>query len=197
MSASQSAGIGILDGTLDTSQVPVDALEPLRLRLSHLTHWLSRLQAHVQQQALPSWPSIHSQFAMILKQLNFLTHTLETHAETLRTTNAYPLPTFPVAKQPGLLPTLLRKRNEPEVDEWIEKGRKEAEETGSSARADDEVWKDAYLLLVALQHRRTEEVLGLEDGKGAGEQGGGGGIDVHEPVRKVAMSTRVPVARRM
>lgn len=150
-------------------------------RFLQLTHWLSRLLAHVQQQPLPSWPSIHSQFAMIIKQLNFLTLTLETHADTLRATNAYPLPSFPVIKQPGLLPTLLRKRNEAEVDEWIAKGKENGAER-KETRADDEVWQDAHTLLVALQQRHAwEGTLTAEEvaaGEGIGETDGavGNGI---------------------
>ncbi|KAK9331781.1 mediator of RNA polymerase II transcription complex subunit 8-domain-containing protein [Lipomyces starkeyi] len=110
---------------MDTASVPVDSLESIRLRLSQLTHWLNRLQALVQQPTLPPWHTLHSQFAMVLKQLASLSHTLDQHADTLRATNAYPLPSFPVVQETGLLTTLLRKRVEPEVDEWIKAGAQE------------------------------------------------------------------------
>ncbi|KAK9316505.1 mediator of RNA polymerase II transcription complex subunit 8-domain-containing protein [Lipomyces starkeyi] len=114
-----------LDPAMDTASVPVDSLESIRLRLSQLTHWLNRLQALVQQPTLPPWHTLHSQFAMVLKQLASLSHTLDQHADTLRATNAYPLPSFPVVQETGLLTTLLRKRVEPEVDEWIKAGAQE------------------------------------------------------------------------
>ncbi|KAK9249240.1 mediator of RNA polymerase II transcription complex subunit 8-domain-containing protein [Lipomyces tetrasporus] len=111
-----------LDPAMDAAAVPVDSLESVRQRLSQLTHWLNRLQALVQQPTLPAWHTLHSQFAMVLKQLAALSHTLNQHADTLRATNAYPLPSFPVVQENGLLTTLLRKRVEPEVDEWIKVG---------------------------------------------------------------------------
>ncbi|ODQ76317.1 hypothetical protein LIPSTDRAFT_47752 [Lipomyces starkeyi NRRL Y-11557] len=121
---------------MDTASVPVDSLESIRLRLSQLTHWLNRLQALVQQPTLPPWHTLHSQFAMVLKQLASLSHTLDQHADTLRATNAYPLPSFPVVQETGLLTTLLRKRVEPEVDEWIKAGAQE----GAKRRVPDDVW---------------------------------------------------------
>ncbi|KAK9324592.1 mediator of RNA polymerase II transcription complex subunit 8-domain-containing protein [Lipomyces orientalis] len=111
-----------LDPAMDAAAVPVDSLESVRQRLSQLTHWLNRLQALVQQPTLPPWHTLHSQFAIVLKQLAALSHTLNQHADTLRATNAYPLPSFPVVQETGLLTTLLRKRVEPEVDEWIKVG---------------------------------------------------------------------------
>ncbi|KAK9427904.1 mediator of RNA polymerase II transcription complex subunit 8-domain-containing protein [Lipomyces doorenjongii] len=141
-----------LDPAMDTASVPVDSLESIRLRLSQLTHWLNRLQALVQQPTLPPWHTLHSQFAMVLKQLASLAHTLDQHADTLRATNAYPLPSFPVVQETGLLTTLLRKRVEPEVDEWIKAGAQEgaviqqassdtAAGTGTKKRrVPDDVW---------------------------------------------------------
>ncbi|KAK9239644.1 mediator of RNA polymerase II transcription complex subunit 8-domain-containing protein [Lipomyces kononenkoae] len=114
-----------VDPAMDAASVPVESLESIRLRLSQLTHWLNRLQALVQQPTLPPWQTLHSQFAMVLKQLAALSQTLNQHADTLRATNAYPLPSFPVVQETWLLTTLLRKRVEPEVEEWIKAGAQE------------------------------------------------------------------------
>ncbi|KAK9365947.1 mediator complex, subunit Med8 [Lipomyces kononenkoae] len=122
--ASRSPPVKV-DPAMEVASVPVEALESIRLRLSQLTHWLNRLQALVQQPTLPPWQTLHSQFAMVLKQLSALSHTLEQHADTLRATNAFPLPSFPVVQETWLLTTLLRKRVEPEVDEWIKSGARE------------------------------------------------------------------------
>ncbi|KAK9389191.1 mediator of RNA polymerase II transcription complex subunit 8-domain-containing protein [Lipomyces mesembrius] len=159
---------------MDTSSVPVDSLESIRLRLSQLTHWLNRLQALVQQPTLPPWHTLHSQFAMVLKQLASLSHTLNQHADTLRATNAYPLPSFPVVQETGLLTTLLRKRVEPEVDEWIKAGAQEgamqqassntAAGIGTKKRVQDDVW---YFAREVVDNERESRVW---DGIFTGEE---------------------------
>ncbi|KAK9479378.1 mediator complex, subunit Med8 [Lipomyces japonicus] len=107
---------------LDTAAIPVDSLETLRQRLSQLTHWLTHLLTAVQQSSLPNWPSLLTQFTIVLKQLNFLSSTLTTNLASLQSLNAYPLPFFPVASEASLLATLLRKRVDPDVDDWIRQG---------------------------------------------------------------------------
>ncbi|KAK9464913.1 mediator of RNA polymerase II transcription complex subunit 8-domain-containing protein [Lipomyces arxii] len=118
-------------------QVPVEELESVRQRLSQLTHWLNRLQAIAQQPVLPPYHVLQSQFSMVMNQLSALSTTLALHSEVLRTTSAYPLPKFPVAVESGLLAALLRKRPEPDVDEWIAQGAKRAK---IATIADDDLW---------------------------------------------------------
>ncbi|KAK9450743.1 mediator of RNA polymerase II transcription complex subunit 8-domain-containing protein [Limtongia smithiae] len=145
----QASGV---DPALDLSSVPVEALEQLRLRLSLLKHSLNRIQAQVQQPGLPPWPTIQWQFVTALKQLDILSGTLDQYADVFRTTNAYPLSTFPVAMRTGLLTTLLRKRVDPEVEEWIKSGAEEGNAQLSAVpnkyrRASDEDWKAAMEII--------------------------------------------------
>ncbi|ANB15182.1 Med8p [Sugiyamaella lignohabitans] len=113
----------------DLSGVPVTALESLRLRLAQLTHSLNSLQAQIQQASLPSWPALQGQLNVILTQLTSLSATVSGYAETLQRTVAYPLPNFPTNTEAGLLTTLLRKKNLPEVDDWIAEGKEIGEKT--------------------------------------------------------------------
>ena len=106
----------------DYSAVPINALESLRLRLTQLTHSLNSMQAQLKQATLPSWPALHSQFNVILKQLISLSERIAHHADVLMRTVAYPVPEFPTLQQAGLLSTLLRKKPLPDVEEWINQG---------------------------------------------------------------------------
>ncbi|ODQ64670.1 hypothetical protein NADFUDRAFT_42974 [Nadsonia fulvescens var. elongata DSM 6958] len=106
----------------DISAVPVEALEQLRLRLTQVTHSLGKLQAQLHQPSLPSWPSLQSQFIILLTQLISLSQTLSLHSDILQQTVAYPLPNFPSRTEEGLLTTLLRKKPLPEVEKWVNNG---------------------------------------------------------------------------
>ena len=56
-------------------------------------------------------------------QLMSVTTTLQHFQETLDSTVVYPLPKFPTTSHENLLTTLLRKKNAPEVDDWISDAR--------------------------------------------------------------------------
>lgn len=107
----------------DLSAVPVVALESLRLRLTQLTHTLNSMHAQLMQSSMPSWPALHSQFNVILKQLMSLSETISQFSDILQRTVAYPLPNFPTSQQAGLLSTLLRKKPLPDVEDWMTSGR--------------------------------------------------------------------------
>lgn len=87
------------------------------------------MQGQIQQATLPSWPALQDQFNVILTQLTSLSNTLSTYSELLQRTVAYPLPNFPSVTESGLLTTLLRKKNLPSVDEWIESGSEASKNT--------------------------------------------------------------------
>lgn len=107
---------------VDYSGVPSVVLESLRVRLSQLVHSLTALLNRVQTAELPAWPALHQQFNLAILQLSSLVSTLETFHTNLGCAVTYPMPTFPVKTQGWLLTTLLRKKNLPEVDEWIQEG---------------------------------------------------------------------------
>ncbi|CDR42613.1 CYFA0S10e00276g1_1 [Cyberlindnera fabianii] len=107
----------------DHSGVPVEALEALRLRLTQLTHTLSKLQAEFKNPQLTHYVSLQTQFNIVLTQLASLLGTLSEYSNVLESTVAFPLPQFPTTEQEGLLTTLLRKKAAPEVVEWIEESK--------------------------------------------------------------------------
>lgn len=123
----------------DLSAVPIQALEALRLRLTQLTHSLGSMHTQLLQPVLPSWPALHNQFSVILKQLQSLSETLSHYSDVLKRTVAYPLPEFPALQQAGLLATLLRKKPLPEVETWIKDGKEEA--AGVKIKLDEDFCK--------------------------------------------------------
>lgn len=120
----------------DLSAVPITALEALRLRLTQLTHSLSAMQAQLSSPTLPSWPALHSQFTVIMKQLMSLSETIAHYTTVLKSTVAYPLPNFPTAHQAGLLTTLLRKKPLPDVEAWMTEGK--VASTGVKIKMDED-----------------------------------------------------------
>lgn len=107
----------------DFSNVPTQALDALRLKLSQLTASLAKIRDEMSKAELPQWYSLQAQLMVTLTQLSSLTNTLDHYEETLDSTVAYPLPSFPTTAHEGLITTLMRKKNIPEVDEWIKDAR--------------------------------------------------------------------------
>lgn len=111
----------------DTSSIPLETLETIRNRLNQVHLSLRKLfdqlnhhNRHPTKVRYPSYQSLQSQFQILLTQLHTLTSILDSNDEQLKSTNVYPLPTFPAAQQENLLTTLLRKKPLPEIDEWID-----------------------------------------------------------------------------
>ncbi|BAO38389.1 mediator of RNA polymerase II transcription subunit 8 [Kluyveromyces marxianus] len=107
----------------DFSNVPTQALDALRMKLSQLTASLAKIRDEMSKAELPQWYSLQAQLMVTLTQLSSLTNTLDHYEETLDSTVAYPLPSFPTTAHEGLITTLMRKKNIPEVDEWIKDAR--------------------------------------------------------------------------
>ncbi|QLL32573.1 hypothetical protein HG536_0D00950 [Torulaspora globosa] len=120
--------------------VPGQALDAVRMRSAQLTHSLRRLRDELSRAELPQWFSLQSQLNVTLSQLMSLTSTLQHFHDVLDSTAVYPLPNFPTTSHEGLLTTLLRKKNIPEVDEWI-MGAREASDLDSPALEVNEVEK--------------------------------------------------------
>lgn len=99
--------------------VPGQALDAVRMRSAQLTHSLRRLRDELSKAELPQWYSLQSQLNVTLSQLMSLTSTMQHFHDVLDSTAVYPLPSFPTTSHEGLLTTLLRKKNIPEVDDWI------------------------------------------------------------------------------
>lgn len=108
------------DSTLyNADSIPSQALDAARMRLSQLTHSLFKIKDEMSKTDLPQWYALQAQFNVVLTQLSSLTNTVQHFEEVLDSTVAYPLPSFPTTAHEGLLTTLLRKKNIPEVDDWI------------------------------------------------------------------------------
>ncbi|AOW01103.1 mediator of RNA polymerase II transcription subunit 8 [Yarrowia lipolytica] len=110
----------------DHINVPTEALESLRLRLTQVSHSLNTLQAQLHQPTLPPWSSLHNQFNVLLTQLVSLSSTITHQSDILQQTVTFPLPAFPTATEAGLMATLLRKKILPEVEEWCEEVKQKA-----------------------------------------------------------------------
>lgn len=103
----------------DFSGVPAQALDAVRMRLSQLTHSLSKLRDDMSKAELPQWHSLQAQLTVILTQLSSFTSTLQHFEESLDSTIPYPLPNFPTTAHETMLTTLMRKKQIPEVEAWI------------------------------------------------------------------------------
>lgn len=113
--------------SLESSSIPLETLETLRNRLNQVHLSLRKLFEQIQQHnrhpnkvKFPAYNSLQSQFQVLLTQLHTLASNLDGHEEILKSTNVYPLPSFPATHQENLLTTLLRKKPLPEIDEWID-----------------------------------------------------------------------------
>lgn len=78
------------------------------------------------------WSSLQTQLNIILTQLSSLSQVLTNYSTVLSKTVVYPLPEFPTTEQETLLMTLLRKKQMPEVAEWIESSKKSVESLNNS-----------------------------------------------------------------
>lgn len=74
-------------------------------------------------QLTPPRSSLHTASQIISQNLSSVDHLLSTNAPLLSSVIAHPLPTYPGREQELVLHTLLRKKLEPHVEDWVESGR--------------------------------------------------------------------------
>lgn len=117
---------------VDNSQIPNDSLESVRNRLNQIYSSLRKLSDQVNHHnrypnkvKLPTYAHFQNQFQVLITQLHSIAVNLSNNDELLKSTNVYPVPTFPTSQHEGLVTTLLRKKVLPEVDEWIDRALKE------------------------------------------------------------------------
>lgn len=122
----------------DFSGIPTVVLESLRVRLAQLVHSLNTLKVSVSGPVLSPWPSLHQQFNVALLQLESVVANLENVPDATQSAVVYPMDNFPVRSMDGLLTTLLRKKNLPEVEDWIKEGDDIIESERIDQSADDE-----------------------------------------------------------
>lgn len=122
------------------SQATSEALEAIRNRLNQVHLSLRKLADQINgavtrnSRQLPI-AQLHQQFQVLITQLSSISLQLQAHEDQLRTSNVYPLPSFPTTQQESLVTTLLRKKALPEVESWIESC-----STGLTQNAIDAEW---------------------------------------------------------
>ncbi|KAF2453881.1 mediator complex, subunit Med8 [Lineolata rhizophorae] len=118
----------------------IKGLEATRQRLTQLVQSLNSLQSLLhQQELLPPWPALQQQSSVVAHHLRALTQTLQAHSTFLSSAHVYPdASTYPGRAQENLLNQLLRKRNDPAVEEWVAQGKELGEKLleGSAEAAD-------------------------------------------------------------
>lgn len=178
----------------DFKNVPAQALDALRMRLAQLTHSLAKIRDEMSRADLPQWYSLQAQLSVTLTQLSSLTSTLQHFEDTLDSTVVFPLPNFPTTAHEGLLTTLLRKKNIPEVEDWI----KDAKDTAgidvdrmSEQEIEELIQKDKELTDWALEfvekERSNHAFHGLHTAK---ELEQGMGKPAHEEYRSSAIKNK-------
>lgn len=90
---------------------------------------------------LTSRPSLLAQISVLSTTLASLVTQVQAQTPLFDRFVAYPLPTFPGREQEGLLNQLLRKKLEPNVEEWIEQG---TEAVGRTQTINLQGWQDLW-----------------------------------------------------
>jgi mediator of RNA polymerase II transcription subunit 8, fungi type len=96
-------------------------LEQLRQRLISLNASLGALRGDLAT-SLPSWTTLQSHSNLIASNLNQINNTLSDHADLLASTVVFPSMHFPGRNNQEIIDTLLRTKQEPDVEEWFEQG---------------------------------------------------------------------------
>ncbi|GAV46970.1 hypothetical protein ZYGR_0C00120 [Zygosaccharomyces rouxii] len=112
-------GDSLQDAKPNFDGVPAQAVDAVRMRLAQLAHSLRRIRDELSRAELPQWYTLQSQLNVTLSQIMSVTSTLQHFQGLLDSTMVYPLPNFPTTSHEGLLTTLLRKKNIPEVEELM------------------------------------------------------------------------------
>lgn len=140
------------------NQIPVDSLELIRNRLNQVYQSLRKLSEQINyhnrnpaKAKLPSYLNLQSQFQVLITQLQTIASQLDANDDVLKSTVAYPLPTFPTTQHEGLVTTLLRKKPLPEVDEWIDAAIAESESFKLPIHKDDDFAEWCYAKVKELE----------------------------------------------
>lgn len=146
------------------TQIPAEALELVRNRLSQVLQSLRKLADQINlhnhnptKVKLPSYSNLQSQFRVLITQLQTIAARLDSNDEILKSTNVYPLPSFPTTQHEGLVTTLLRKKPLPEVDEWIDNALTESEQFTLPIQTDDDFAEWCYAKVKELEDEFTFE----------------------------------------
>lgn len=115
------------------------ALEQTRQRLVQLHSQIGSLRNDVLRTSpLPTWSSLEISASILSRNLQSLAAHLAVHQELFQQTVVYPCTNYPGREQENLLGQLLRKKVEPNVENWIAEGR--AESAGDTAQDLSKHW---------------------------------------------------------
>ncbi|KAF2814897.1 uncharacterized protein BDZ99DRAFT_458863 [Mytilinidion resinicola] len=99
------------------------ALDQARNRMVAIVKSLEGIEGDLMRhEPLPNWPSLQKSSALLLRNITSLLNSTTTNNEALQRMHSSPLATFPGQSQSNLLHQLLRKKLEPNVEDWISEG---------------------------------------------------------------------------
>ncbi|KAH0343174.1 hypothetical protein KCU81_g5347, partial [Aureobasidium melanogenum] len=107
------------------------SLEQVRQRLNTLANTIGKLLHDLDtNDPLPSWPSLQNSANLLYHNLDSLNKILAGAQPLLTNAHVYPLPSYPGRTQEDLLTQLLRKKLQPQVEDWIANGERHAASSG-------------------------------------------------------------------
>ncbi|KAF6828726.1 RNA polymerase II mediator complex component Med8 [Colletotrichum musicola] len=122
------------------------AIEQTRQRLFQLSNSIQGLKMDVlKSNPLPPPSSLQAQTQILLRNLQTLLETLTENTHVFQHLHVFPDVAYPGRMHEGILLQLLRKKLEPGVEEWVERGRETTRELRSDGDGEDalaEVWRD-------------------------------------------------------
>ncbi|KAI4724958.1 hypothetical protein E4T49_07305 [Aureobasidium sp. EXF-10728] len=103
------------------------SLEQVRQRLNTLANTIGKLLHDLDtNDPLPSWSSLQNSANLLYHNLDSLNTVLSGAQPLLANAHVYPLPSYPGRTQEDLLTQLLRKKLQPQVEDWIADGDRHA-----------------------------------------------------------------------
>ena len=127
----------------------IRTLDAARQRVAQLVTALDSLRAElVTSNPLPPWESLQEKTNSVTFQLQQISTHLQKNTAFFASAHVYPLPSFPNRNHEAAIGQMLRKKLEPDVEKWIDKGLakgkaiEEGDETRGvhSSRQLDEIW---------------------------------------------------------
>ncbi|KAL0935098.1 RNA polymerase II mediator complex component Med8 [Colletotrichum truncatum] len=182
------------------------AIEQTRQRLFQLSNSIQGLKVDVlKSNPLPPPSSLQAQSQILLRNLQSLLDTLTENTHVFQHLHVFPDVAYPGRVYENILLQLLRKKLEPGVEEWVERGRETTRELRGDGTSDgeaklEEVWREVrswtvervqkYVLEEAhdvyteeerekgIENVRTGLKRGLEEDEDSDEEGEGDDEDV-------------------
>ncbi|TDZ68178.1 Mediator of RNA polymerase II transcription subunit 8 [Colletotrichum trifolii] len=144
------------------------AIEQTRQRLFQLSNSIQGLKNDVyKSNPLPPPASLQAQSQILLRNLQTLLDTLTENTHVFQHLHVFPDAAYPGRTQENILLQLLRKKLEPGVEEWVERGRETTRELRAARGGDgdgearlEEVWREVRSWTVERVQRYVLEEAG-------------------------------------